>query len=177
MFTTELSMKAMLDARMVAARVSRLRLRESAEADATVVWIRLASQGGLVAPSIRNPRGMGSKACRERLWCGVLLLEREYAVNLRDHRSAFADCGSDAFGRTGTYISNREHAGHAGSSGRAARPPKCSLSGKSCPVRRKPLSSVAACFSIHPAWDPRRRTERDDASDRFGWCRWRGRGM
>src|ERR1700730_9597329 len=50
MFTTEPSMKAMLDPRIVAASVRRLRLGDSAAAKAGVAWMTPASQGGRVNP-------------------------------------------------------------------------------------------------------------------------------
>jgi hypothetical protein len=52
MFTTEPSINAMLDARIVAASVSRLRRCDSETGNADVARMTPASQGGRVTPSI-----------------------------------------------------------------------------------------------------------------------------
>jgi hypothetical protein len=52
MFTTEPSMKAMLEPRIVAASVRRLRRSESETGNAGVARITPASEGGRVTPSI-----------------------------------------------------------------------------------------------------------------------------
>src|SRR5258708_5402425 len=64
MFTTEPSMKAMLDPRIVAASVRRLRRCDSAAGNAGVARMTPASPGGRVTPNMQLPERVA-----EARWC------------------------------------------------------------------------------------------------------------
>src|SRR5882724_2753556 len=72
MFTTEPSINAMLDPRMVAASVRRLRLCDNVAGNTGVAWIMPASPGDRVKPTM----GASERSCGLR---GLLAIGQELA--------------------------------------------------------------------------------------------------